>query len=68
MIDIITYLCVEYNFYRKSQDSNPQIWSQGKKKKDIIFIDYCRFVVRIRNLFREKVRGMRMKRERERNT
>jgi hypothetical protein len=24
-IDIITYLCVEFNFCRRSQDSNPQI-------------------------------------------
>ena len=25
-----------------------------KNKKDIIFIDYCRFVVRKKNLFRER--------------
>ena len=32
-IDIITYLYVESNFCRRSQDSNPQIWSQEKIKK-----------------------------------
>ena len=53
-IDIITYLCVESKFYRRFQDSNPQIWSQEKIKKDIIFIDYVRFVVREKNLFRER--------------
>ena len=42
-IDIITYLCVEFNFCRKSQDSNPQIWSQ-EKIKIILIIDYCKFV------------------------
>ena len=44
-IDIITYLCVEFNFCKRSQDSNPQIWSQEKIKiKIILIIDYCRFV------------------------
>ena len=42
-IDIITYLCVEFIFCRKSQDSNPQIWSQ-EKIKIILIIDYCKFV------------------------
>ena len=42
-IDIITYLCVEFNFCRRSQDLNPQIWSQ-EKIKIILIIDYCRFV------------------------
>ena len=42
-IDIITYLCVKSNF--RSQDLNPQIWSQEKIKiKIILIIDYCRFV------------------------
>ena len=44
-IDIIIYLCVKSNFCRKSQDSNPQIWSQEKIKiKIILTINYCRFV------------------------
>ena len=44
-INIITYLCVEFNFCRRSQDSNPQIWSQEKIKIKIkLIIDYCRFV------------------------
>ena len=42
-IDIITYLCVEFIFCRKSQDLNPQIWSQ-EKIKIILIIDYCKFV------------------------
>ena len=44
-IDIIIYLCVEFNFCRRSQDSNPQIGSQEKIKiKIILIINYCRFV------------------------
>ena len=37
-----------------------------KNKKDIIFIDYCRFVVREINFFKERVRGVHMKKGRER--
>ena len=65
-IDIITYLYVEFKFCRRFQDSNPQIWSQEKIKKDIIFIDYCRFVVRERNLFRERKWEVCIWREEER--
>ena len=39
------------------EDLNTEILKfevKKKKKKDTIFIDYCRFVVRKRNFFREK--------------
>ena len=38
------------------EDFKTQIlkFEEKKKKKDIIFIDYCRFVVRERNLFKER--------------
>ena len=65
-IDIINYLCVKSKFCRRFQDSNPQIWSQKKIKKDIIFIDYCRFVMRERNLFRERKWEVCVWREEER--
>ena len=37
-----------------------------KNKKDIIFIDYCRFVVRKKNLFRERKWEVCVWREEER--